>query len=76
MRKLWIVLSITGWLSAGILYYGGCQVTKQADLYAELAGTLDFKLQICQNEKSKAQSALQEPDCFDHYVYIKESSWN
>lgn len=59
MRKTWIVLAVTGWLVAGVLWYGGHIIVKERDTAWDLTGDMQLRLQFCIAEKVKAQSALQ-----------------
>lgn len=63
MRKLGIVLAITGWLAAGVFWYGGYVVTKERDAAWYLTEDMQLRMQFCMAEKAKAQAAVQS-GCF------------
>ena len=56
-------LALTGWVLAALLWYGGRQVAHQADSYADLAGSIEFKRSICQASLADAETALAQCSC-------------
>ena len=63
MRKLAMVMGLSGWLVASLFWYGGYKVTMERDKAWDIAESMQVHLQFCQQEKSTAQSALQQ-GCF------------
>lgn len=59
MRKLLIAVSITGWLAAGLFWYGGYKVTQERDSMTTLAESMQLRMSLCMEEKAKAQESLQ-----------------
>ena len=53
MRKTWIALAVTGWLTAGVLWYGGHVVTKERDHITNTAETLQLELAVCMKDDTQ-----------------------